>query len=173
MPRSEENERFKVDEADEVLFEGGLGDTKKAGIKIGDSTNSCCICIPIKTGVTIIGLYLLVIAAMAAYAAVAFFLKTHVIMGVVYCLVNLPLFVAAFYFFKWIQNDSMETRAKLPTACIYVMFALIVSTALSLVLMIITFISWDDFWSTLVGNGIDFLFYFYFAGVCKRFSQSA
>ena len=105
-----------------MLFEGGLGDAKTKGLNIREPTNSCCCCIPINLGVKLIGIFVLIEAALAIWVTINFILHVKPFIGIVNGLLFLPLFLSGFYFYKWFGNDCADTRVKLPLACVYVTF---------------------------------------------------
>merc|ERR1712146_310312 len=83
---------------------------------------TCCCVVPIKCGVTIIGLFAVFLAAISISAQ--FFLMLNDQVKWWYCLVNLVLlvltYIAAAYFIVWFGKDSVATRGNLACSCIMV-----------------------------------------------------
>ena len=100
----------------EYLCEGGgLGMGKTKGLNIREPANNCCCCIPIKTGMAGIMACVLLQVAIAAWVTALYFISiVKIIFGVIYGIINLPLFLSGYYFWSWWKNDSIENRARLP-----------------------------------------------------------
>ena len=83
---------------------------------------TCCCIIPIKCGVTTIGLITLLLAAIGISAQ--FFLMLNDRVAWWYCLINLillvPQYLAAGYFVVWFGKDDVSNRGSLKCACIMV-----------------------------------------------------
>lgn len=99
---------------------------------------TCCCLVPIKCGITTIGV--LTIALAAVEISAQFFLMLNDQVKWWYCLVNLillvPTYIAAAYFIVWFGKDSVATRGNLACASIMV----IVSASLLAAWAIIYFV---------------------------------
>ena len=95
-------------------------------IKINEDADKCCLCIPIDTGVKIIGILVCLDALNVAWSAYNF-IGYNIIFPIIYGIVAVPIFYAAFLFIKFFQKDTSETRADLPKACIFIVFSAIAS----------------------------------------------
>uniref|UniRef100_A0A7S3ILI2 Uncharacterized protein n=1 Tax=Strombidium inclinatum TaxID=197538 RepID=A0A7S3ILI2_9SPIT len=150
------------------------GDTKKGGFSVREPANSCCCCIPIGLGVRIIGFFILLEALAAAWVTFTYIITiVKIVFGIVYAISFLPIFMSAFYFIRFYQNDTMKTRAKLPVACLYMIFSLVVSLCWSALGMLLFQVSISKFFDSLIFSGVSAVLFFYFIGVCKRFAESA
>lgn len=83
---------------------------------------TCCCVIPIKCGITTIGVFTILLAAIGISAQ--FFLMLNDQVKWWYCLVNIilliPEYIAASFFLVWFGHDEVATRGKLSCACIMV-----------------------------------------------------
>ena len=99
---------------------------------------TCCCVIPIKCGITTIGLFAVVLAAVSISAQ--FFLMLNDNVKWWYCLVNLilliPTYIAASFFVVWFGKDNVSNRGSLACSCIMI----IVSAALQACWAIIYFV---------------------------------
>merc|ERR1712100_235731 len=99
---------------------------------------TCCCIIPIKCGITTIGLITLALAAIGISAQ--FFLMLNDRVAWWYCLVNLillvPQYLAASYFIVWFGKDNVNSRGALGCTCIMV----VVSQALLATWAVIYFV---------------------------------
>ena len=83
---------------------------------------TCCCVVPIKCGITTIGLFSVFLAAISISAQ--FFLMLNDQVKWWYCLVNLvlllPTYIAAAYFVVWFGKDNVANRGNLACACIMI-----------------------------------------------------
>jgi len=86
---------------------------------------TCCCCVPIKCGITIIGVFTVLLACIGISAQ--FFLMLNDQVKWWFCLVNLIImvlyYIAAAYFFVWFGKESVGNRGNLACACIMVIVA--------------------------------------------------
>jgi hypothetical protein len=147
-PMNQFNKFFPADEEDEW----NSLDKKKTGTPILTQC-CCCICncatkategvtcccvVPIKCGITTIGVFTILLAAVGISAQFFLILNDNVKWW--YCLVNLllllPQYIAAGFFISWFGHDTIQTRGNLSCGCIMV----IVSEALIAAWVIIYFV---------------------------------
>merc|ERR1712139_196266 len=99
---------------------------------------TCCCVVPIKCGITTIGVFTILLAAIGISAQ--FFLMLNDQVKWWYCLVNIillvPEYIAASFFLVWFGHDEVGTRGKLSCACIMV----VVSASLIAAWVIIYFV---------------------------------
>ena len=83
---------------------------------------TCCCVVPIKCGVTTIGVFAIVLATVELSAQ--FFLMLNDQVQWWYCVVNLalllPTYIAASFFVVWFGKDTVESRGRLGCACILI-----------------------------------------------------
>jgi hypothetical protein len=83
---------------------------------------TCCCVVPIKCGITTIGVFTIFLAAIGISAQ--FFLMLNDQVKWWYCLVNIllliPQYIAASFFIVWFGKDSIQSRGNLGCACIMV-----------------------------------------------------
>ena len=81
---------------------------------------TCCLCVPVKAGVSIIGVFTFVLAAW--WISVQFFLILNDRVAWWYPVVNLtlliPLYLAASFWVVWFAKDQVSSRVKLQAAVI-------------------------------------------------------
>jgi len=99
---------------------------------------TCCCIVPIKCGVTTIGILTILLAAIGISAQ--FFLILNDRVAWWYCLVNLillvPQYIAASFFIVWFGKDNVNNRGTLGCTCIMV----VVSQALLATWAVIYFV---------------------------------
>ena len=82
----------------------------KQGISLpGEAEDKCCWCIPIKIGVLLIGIGVILSAVSNVLAGLTL-LGAYFIYGVLFLAAQAPLLMSAFYYIKYFQNDNKETR---------------------------------------------------------------
>merc|ERR1719327_516936 len=99
---------------------------------------TCCCIVPIKCGITTIGVFTILLAAIGISAQ--FFLMLNDNVKWWYCLVNIllliPQYIAASFFIVWFGKDTIASRGNLGCGCIMV----VVSQALIAAWVIIYFV---------------------------------
>ena len=104
----------------------------------GTQGMTCCCIVPIKCGVTTIGILTILLAAIGISAQ--FFLMLNDRVAWWYCLVNLillvPQYIAASFFIVWFGKDNVNNRGTLGCTCIMV----VVSQALLATWAVIYFV---------------------------------
>ena len=83
------------------------------GINIGEPVDQCCFFIPIKVGIIVIGI-LVILSAIGGALNTWNGLLWGSTYSIVYGLCYLPNVGAAIHFVKFFQADTPETRSKLP-----------------------------------------------------------
>ena len=142
-------------------------------IKINEDADKCCLVIPIDAGVKIVGVLVILGAARFGWAAFNFW-GGSLIFSIVYMIMAVPVFYAAFLFIKFFQKDTSETRADLPKACIFVVFSAIACAIWFLVFfMILSGYSYGGaFYGQWLAPEVFYIVtYLYYAGVCKRYAK--
>ena len=162
------------------MVEKTIGDrrvtlAKDRGLSFGESNETCCFCINIKSGVIIIGILFILNALYAAFGCWRFF-SLGSLAGIVMISLTLPQLLAGYYFLKFFRDmESSETKKQLPLACALQSLSAVLTGAWCVVLDI--FIKEDDqefpdggVLSWIVTFGVMFLFFAYFYSVCKKFA---
>ena len=83
-----------------------------------------------------------------------------------------PLLLATFFWFKWLKNDSLDSRSNLAKGSMLVIFSNLVTISLAIIEWMLNDDSFTtgDFFIDLSTAGATCLCFFYFAGVCKRYA---
>ena len=89
------------------MVEKSIGDTrvtlaKDRGLSFGETNETCCCCLSIKTGVMIIGAIFILNAFYSGYGCFSFF-SLGIIAGVVMISLVLPQLLAGYYFLKFFR----------------------------------------------------------------------
>ena len=108
----------------------------KQGISLpGEAEDKCCWCIPIKIGVILIGIGIVLLAVSGVLNGLgvmglggALFLY-----GVLLIAAQAPLLLSASYFISYFRGDTKETREGLQKAC---MLAILTSFAIAAVYLV-------------------------------------
>ena len=96
-------------------------------IQINEDSDKCCLCIPIKTGVTLIGIFILINALRVIYAMYWGIFNGVVVYASVLGVLAAPVVYSGYLFFKWFRKDCQDTRADLPKACVFIVFSSVAS----------------------------------------------
>ena len=99
-----------------------------------ENNETCCLCLPLKTGVTILAILSVFWGAFNAYHIVTGFTGGSRF-GVFVALI--PSLIADFFFLKWLMDDNKENRDNLPRAALLNMFSIIAITLWTLCLVLI------------------------------------
>ena len=94
------------------------------GMKLpGESDEQCCFCIPIKIGVTVIGI-VMIISAVQGILAGLHWLSLDFIFGVLMICAFLPVLLGAWWFIAYFRDmENADTRGNLVKACMMVIFS--------------------------------------------------
>ena len=145
----------------------------KQGISLpGEAEDKCCYAVPIKYGVIIIGV-LIVLAAVNNVLAGLSLMGAYFIYGVLVLVAQAPLLLAAWYYISYFRGDTKETREGLQKACMLTILSAFALAAVYLVMVILGTYTFSTVIRQIVSGGITFVVYTYFAGVCKRYAGQA
>ena len=120
------SKKIRENEEEDTLYEGG-----DRGC---EDENICCLCIPLKTGVTIIAVWNIVWAILTLYS-----LLTAVSLGSlkwVTMIGYVPSLLADYIFLRWLMDDNKETRENLPRAALLQMLAIIAISCWNIILFV-------------------------------------
>ena len=93
-------------------------------IKINEDADKCCLCIPIDTGVKIIGIFCIFnMLRVVQIVLWALSLNGALILALVCGVLGAPLFYSGLLFVNYFRKDNSETRADLQKACVFVVFS--------------------------------------------------
>ena len=115
------------EESCDIQFEGGG--------KGCESDEVCCLCIPLKTGVTLIAILNVLWAVLTLITLFGSIYGGSLKFIVLICI--LPSFVADFFFLRWLMDDTKETRENLPRAALLQMLAAIAVNAWTLIMFVV------------------------------------
>ena len=145
----------------------------KQGISLpGEAEDKCCWCIPIKIGVLLIGIGIIYSAVVNTLGGLTL-LGANFIYGVLFLAAQAPLLLSAFYYIKYFQNDSKETREGLSKACMLAILTTFAVAAVYLVMVVTGASTFGVVMSQIISAGISFVLWTYYAGVCKRYAGQA
>ena len=100
--------------------------TIKDGLSLpGEADDKCCWCVPIKIGVILIGISMILSAVSMVHNCVVFIGLggTNFIYGVLMGVAAAPLVLGAWFYIKFFMADSADTRGGLAKACMMVILA--------------------------------------------------
>ena len=146
-------------------------------IKINEDADKCCLCIPIDTGVKIVGIFC-IFNMINVVRAVLWCLTFDIILTIIVGVLGAPLFYSGLLFVKYFRNDCSETRADLQKACVFVVFANIATAVWFLIYFFVLYSGSNSgsymsaVYSGYVGPYVfQSVIYLYYAGVCKRYAK--
>ena len=144
----------------------------KEGISLpGEAEDKCCFCVPIKPGVYIIGVFMILWAVEAVLTALTWIGTSGLfIYGVIQAASAAPILLGAWYYIAFFREDNADTRNGLAKACMMVILSSIISVGVAVVMMIGGF-GFSVVMSAIISAGIVSFVYFYYAGVCKRYAS--
>ena len=148
--------------------------TANEGIKLpGEAEDKCCFCVPIRPGLYLIGLLMVFWAFNAVYHC---FVNLgaggdYLIYGAMYGFAAAPIIIGAYFFIKFFMKpEESETREGIVKACMLVILSSIAVVFIALVeWLLLPVFKFGDFLSTVVSAAFVALFFFYYAGVARRF----
>ena len=93
-----------------------------AGIKLpGEAADKCCWCVPIKCGIILVGVGIILNTISMIITGLAFFDVELVIWGILFLVTAIPMVGSAFFFIKWFMKmDDPDTKAGLAKGCFLV-----------------------------------------------------
>ena len=138
---------------------------------MNEDKNMCCACIDLQLGVTLIGIYLIVVAAFDVKTIIdELAAPTNLIIFIV-C--TLPVLFAAYKFILYFKDmKSKEARQGLPLGCAMVALSCLLMGGWTAIGCIFLDLDLNSLLATLIVYGVSFLMWAYFFGVCKRFADS-
>lgn len=111
----------------------------KEGISLpGEAADKCCFCIPIKPGVVIIGL-IMVIDAVWGVLGVLNLLKhaNLLIYAIISGVAIAPLVLGAYFYVRFFMEDNATTRGGLSKACMLVILSALILCGVSVFQLIL------------------------------------
>ena len=102
-------------------------------------------------------------------------LTDYFIWGVLYGAAAAPIILGAYFYIRFFMDpEDKDRRLGTQKACMLVILSSFASTVLALLQwMMATAVPFGYFLGVCVSSGIIALFYFYYAGVCKRYASQA
>ena len=145
----------------------------KAGITLpGEADDKCCFCIPIKPGVIIIGIFIILWAVEMILGAVNWLgIASLTIFGIIQLCAVVPMLLAAWYYISWFRADSAATRVGLSRACMLVILSSLISLGIQVIMLVLAKNTFSGLISNFISAAIVCVVYFYYAGVTKRFAS--
>ena len=145
----------------------------KEGITLpGENEDKCCWCLPIKIGVIIIGVFV-ILEAVGTVVEGLDSMRYNDVFGILILCTCAPIVLAAIKYVQWFKDDSAETRMGCSTACMLMIVAVVARGAVYLVYSIFGTIDFGYSLSYIIAAGISAVIWFYYAGVNKRYSTQS
>ena len=144
-------------------------EAKFGNVKLpGEDDNHCCWFIPIRTGVVIIGIFMILHALQMVSFAVDF-VTVAPIYGILYAIATLPILVGGYLFIQYFMDrEATDGKKGTVTAC----YLVILSYAIVLVIQVATCVVGDGSFNTLVASIVNsvcaVIWNYYMACVCRR-----
>ena len=134
----------------------------------GEDNSVCCWFVPLNVGLYVIGIFCVIYGIWAVRVIIDNFssIRYTTLLGILWLISCLPLIVSMIYFIQFFINPNKKGR--LATACMLVVFSCLAGAAISLVYPLIHDYPISFILNQIVPPAITSLFFFYFAGVCKR-----
>ena len=118
----------------------------KEGITLpGEADDKCCFCIPIKPGVMLIGIGMIIWAVMGTLETLrllgilptaGYYISTP-LWGILWGCSIAPVVLGAYFYVMFFKEDSADTRAGLTKACMLMILSSIVALGISIVQLIL------------------------------------
>ena len=150
----------------------------QVGFKLpGEGDDKCCWCLPIKVGVYLIGIFMVLGGVMGVLAGLTILglASSYFIWGVLYLVAIAPIVMGAIFFIKFFRNpDDADARLAASKACMLCILSNVIMAAIVVLMMVLTdMYAAGGFVNGIMSPAINSLFYFYYAGVCKRYAGQA
>ena len=144
----------------------------KGGLTVGENANSCCGCIEINVGVSIIGLLVMITAGIGVWNIITNGKAQNHTNFVMLIIFILPVLYAAVVFFLWFKNrNNHSRRGRLPGAIAMVVISRIVLVGwYILAIVAVKGITLSNSINFLIYYSVEFLVFAYYYGVVKRFA---
>ena len=151
----------------------------KEGITLpGEDKDKCCWFVPLKPGVYIIGVAMCLWAVNAIRLALFAFDMMSLngswfVYGVGYAVSAAPILLGAWFFIKFFRApDERDARDGLSKACMMVILSsVILGGVAALQWLFLTGYTFGMFLNAVISAGVTACFYFYYAGVCRRYAE--
>ena len=140
----------------------------------GEPKGKCCWFVPLKQGVILIGVLIVVFAAFLVQQCLTFLSgNATFIYAVLYGVAAAPNVLGAFYYVKWFMNmDAAETKQGLFKACLLTILSAVISVGVSVVMALtLAGHTFGDLIVSILVSGVTSLLFFYFAGACKKYAS--
>ena len=107
----------EIEKEDQYQYEGGSAGCERE--------ENCCLCFPIKCGVTTLCLFG-ALAGISSFFGGLNFMFTYGAFGTVFLMANIPQIVAGLWYFQYlVKQDTKETRHKVINAGRYTLYSII------------------------------------------------
>ena len=126
MEKVLQDQEAQIEENDTQL-EGG----------ITEDADKCCLFVPIKLGVQIVGILIVVSAGLGVLNLLGALSVGALVYTILLGASLAPAVLSAFYFLKFLINDNSDTRAQLPTACALIILQQLVQVGAFVVYVLI------------------------------------
>ena len=143
----------------------GKGDALLGKVKVNESADKCCFCIPIDCGVIIIAVFT-ILGTLGLISNVFTFLKPNLIFAVGTGVCAIPQILASVYYLRFLLDR--KKKEDLPDAVFYTFITTICYTIFT---GVIFYVSIGSIISTCVSVLISFIFVSYTYGVVKRYVE--
>ena len=132
----------------------------------GEGGDMCCWCVPIKPGVIVIGIIVLLTDIMSIKNTIDA-AGVNSLQGALWIVTMVPLVLSLVIFIQFFLNNRKTERLSL--ACMLVVLACLLQFAIILIFFFTSSTKLDRFLGALIPTAVDVLLFTYFAGVCKRY----
>ena len=144
------------------------------GIKLpGEADDKCCFCVPIRPGLYLIGILMVVWAGNAIFHCFQNlgWGGDYLIYGILYGAAAAPIILGAYFFIRFFMKpEESSAREGTVKACMLVILSSIAVGFIALVQwMLLPGFGFGNFVATCASAGVVALCFFYYAGVAKRF----
>ena len=144
----------------------------KDGIQLpGEEADKCCWVVPIKPGVIVIGVLIIVVALQSVVNAQHFYVANNLWGILFYCTLIPQVIAAVLFVIFFTKMEDSTARQHTATACMLMIVACIALAVLFLLYPIVyRYAYFSDYLGQIIGDLLVACLWLYFAGVCKRFA---
>ena len=164
----------KTKEEQETLCEGGA---MTAGPpNMGDQGN-CCLCFPLKVGIQVLSVLVVIGAVYSAIDAVLILISSNPVFpflwNVIFTACKVPEILGAIFFLQFLMKDTPETRASLVKGCMLEILGYVCNVGASILYVLLNSnAGFNVVLGAVIGGAIGVLLWFYWVGCCKRLADS-
>ena len=150
-----------------------MKDLKENGLALpGEDPTKCCWCIPIKIGMIICGVLILLYFLQFIQIILWWFDYGFVVYGILYVIAAAPMGLSCFWYVKWFMKiDDKERKANLMKAQLMVILSALISFAIQIVALIVGDQTFGGVVSYFITAIVYMIVFLYYAGVAKRYGN--